>query len=326
VSEQPGRAGFSPRDMQGAARIALGAALARLRRERGITGQQLGRLAGMSQAKVSKIETGTVAPSPSDVERLARALDAPESVVVELRDRASGLRDQFTDWRLTAQRLAASQQALAQDEERATRIAVFQVGVVPGLLQTTEYARAVLGDYTTVLSGADPGLDSRPPGSAVTIRIQRQEVLDDQDKRFDFVIAESVLSTMVGGPAEMLAQLQRIRTVAAQPNTRVAVLPWNAALSFPPLHGFHLFDDRAVMIDLISTSVTSTGSEDIRVYRAVYDHFRAHATTDIGPVLDRYMYRYADAARTDAAGREPSHAAGGVEAGRSGGRAAEAAE
>jgi hypothetical protein len=38
------------------------------------------------------------------------------------------------------------------------------------------------------------------------------------------------------------------------------------------------------------------------------------------------MYRYADAARTDAAGREPSHAAGGVEAGRSGGRAAEAAE
>ena len=65
----------------------------------------------------------------------------PDKVVADLTDRASGLRDTFTDWRLTAQRLATIQQALAQDEERAARIAVFQVGVVPGLLQTTEYKR-----------------------------------------------------------------------------------------------------------------------------------------------------------------------------------------
>lgn len=302
MSEQSDRAGFSPRDAQGAARIALGARLARLRRDRGLTGHELGKLAGMSQAKISKIETGTVAPSPQDVQRLARALEAPDSVITDLADTAGGLRDQFTDWRLTERNLASNQQALAQDEARATQIAVFQVGVVPGLLQTTEYARAILGDYATVLSGHEPGGDNLPASSAVTVRIQRQEVLDDPAKHFDFVLAESVLSTVVGSAAEMLAQLQRIRVVAGQQNVRVSVLPWDAVLAFPPLHGFHVFDDRAVLVDLMSTAVYSRGTEDIRVYRAVFDHYRERAVTDIGPILDRYMIRYADAARADAAG------------------------
>jgi transcriptional regulator with XRE-family HTH domain len=302
VNEQSGGSGFAPRDTQGTARIALGASLARLRRQLGLTGQQLGGLVGMSQAKVSKIENGVVTPTARDVERIARALQAPDKLVADLVDQANGLRDQFTDWRLTAERLASSQQALAQDEERAARIAVFHIGVVPGLLQTTEYARAVLGDYTTVLSGNDPGQDTRPAPSAVTVRIQRQEVLDDQQKQFDFVIAESVLATVVGSPAEMLGQLQRIRGVASQDNVQLGILPLDAQLAFPPLHGFHLFDDRVVVIDLISTTVVSRGSEDIRVYRAVFEHFLAQATTDIGPIIDRYMYRYADAARTAAGG------------------------
>lgn len=300
MNEQSGGSGFSPRDIQGTARIALGSALARLRHQQGLTGQQLGRLAGMSQAKVSKIENGVVAPTARDVERLARALQAPDKLVADLVDQANGLRDQFTDWRLTAERLASSQQALAQDEERAARIAVFEVGVIPGLLQTTEYARAVLGENAAVLSGSDPSQDTRPAPSAVTVRIQRQEVLDDQHKQFDFVIAESVLSTVVGSPAEMLGQLQRIRAVASQDNVRVGILPSNAELAFPPLHGFLLFDDRAVVIDLISTTVVSRGSEDLRVYRAVFDHFMAQATTEIGVIIDRYMFRYADATRTAA--------------------------
>jgi transcriptional regulator with XRE-family HTH domain len=300
VNGQPGGSGFSPRDIHGNARVALGSILSRLRRQQGLTGQQLGALVGMSQAKVSKIENGVTTPSPHDVERLARALAAPDDLVAELVDRANGLRDQFTDWRLTAERLASTQQALAQDEERAARITVFQIGVVPGLLQTTEYARAVLGENTAVLSGIDPAQETRPAPSAVTVRIQRQEVLEDPHKQFDFVLTESVLSTVVGGPAEMLAQLQRIRAVAALENVRIGILPWDAEVAFPPLHGFHLFDDRAVVIDLISTTVVSRGSEDIRVYRAVFDHFLGRATTDIGPIIDRHMYRYADAARTAA--------------------------
>jgi transcriptional regulator with XRE-family HTH domain len=300
VHDQTNHTGFAPRPSMDTARGALASALARLRHQRGITGQQLGRLAGMSQAKISKIENGAVAPTPQDVARLARALGATEQVVADLVDRANGLRDQFTDLRLTTQRLASSQHTFAQDEERAARISVFQTAVVPGLLQTTEYARAMLSEHATVLSGNDPGEDPPVAPSALTMRIQRQEVLYDERKQFDFVIAESVLSSVVGVPAEMLGQLQRIRTVAARENVQIGIVPWNADLNFPPLHGFHLFDDRVVVIDLISTTVISRGRADLRVYRAVFDHFRACATMDIDPILDRYMLRYADATRAAA--------------------------
>jgi transcriptional regulator with XRE-family HTH domain len=311
VDDRAAGAGFTPRGGRDTARGALASALARLRRAKGLTGQQLGQLAGMSQAKISKIENAAIAPSPRDVERLARALDAPDDLIAELIDQANGLHDRFTDWRLTAQRLTSTQQELAQDEERASTISVFQTAVVPGLLQTTEYARAVLSEWATVLSGHDPGHDPRPAPSAVTSRIQRQEVLYDPQKRFEFIIAEGVLASVVGSPAEMLAQLQRIRTVAAQDNVRIGILPWDADLSFPPMHGFHLFDDRVVLIDLVSTVVVSRGNEDLRVHRAVFDHFRERSVTQIGPIIDRYMLRYAEAARTaagrDQIGNPPAH-------------------
>jgi transcriptional regulator with XRE-family HTH domain len=294
--DEADRPGFAPRDPLETARV-LGASLARLRRQRGLTGQQLGRLAGMSQAKVSKIENGAVEPTAADVERLARALQAPDEVVDDLVDHANTLHNQFTDFRLTVRRLTAVQQDIARDEERATRIAAFQVAIVPGLLQTTEYARAILSEVATVLGGTEPGAAQPVTPSALTMRIQRQEVLYDRRKRFDLVIAESVLARAVGGPAEMLAQLERIRTVNRQDNVHVAVLPQDADLNLVPEHGFQLFDDRLVIIDLMSTVVVSRGRDDLRVYRTAFDYFRSKASVDIDPILDRYALRYADLAR-----------------------------
>ena len=295
--DEADRPGFAPRDPLETARL-LGASLARLRRQKGLTGQQLGRLAGMSQAKISKIENGAVEPSAADVERLARALEAPDEVVDDLVDHANTLHNQFTDFRLTVRRLTALQQDIARDEERATRIAVFQLAAVPGLLQTTEYARAMLSEAATVLGGTQPGPQQPTTPSAVTMRIQRQEVLYDRAKRFDFVILETVLARAVGGPAGMLAQLERIRAVNRQENVQVAILPQGADLDLIPEHGFHLFDNRLVIIDLMSTVVVSRGQEDLKVYRMAFDHFRSRSTTDVDPILDRYALHYADLARS----------------------------
>src|SRR5687767_9161149 len=62
----------------------VGAALARLRRDKGLSGRQLGDLVGLSQASVSRIETGATAPDPALIGRLAAALDAPPDVVRSL--------------------------------------------------------------------------------------------------------------------------------------------------------------------------------------------------------------------------------------------------
>jgi transcriptional regulator with XRE-family HTH domain len=300
VDKERGRAPSTPYSALDAARLAVGSTLARLRRRNGITGQQLGQIVGMSQAKISKIENGVVTPTAHDVGLLARALGASEDDVQQLVTQAESLQDQFIDWSITIDRLTSGQQEIAHDEDRATRISIFQTGIVPGLLQTTEYARAVLSEYATLISGGQPGRDYRATPSAVTTRIQRQEVLYDARKQFEFVIAENVLATPVGSPADMLAQLQRIRTVTEQENIEIAILPSDAEVDFRALHGFHLFDDRVVFIDLISTTVVSRGHGSLRVYRSVFDHFRARATTELAPILDRYVIKYANAARAAA--------------------------
>src|SRR5690348_4989278 len=87
--------------------IPVGLALARLRRNGGLTGQKLGQRVGMSQAKISKIETGAVVATPADVELLARALGASNIEVRRLVEQAEQVYNQMTDGRLGNGGLAA---------------------------------------------------------------------------------------------------------------------------------------------------------------------------------------------------------------------------
>lgn len=286
---------FQVFQVQNAELINLGTTLARLRKQKGITGKLLGRHAGMSQAKISKIENGVIMPSRQDVERLTRALQVPEEEVQALLDQVEGMHDAFFDRRVTTRQIVAAQHEVAANEGRARSVRVFQPTVVPGLLQTTEYARAILGDYARLLVSNTPkGRQSIAP--AVSARIQRQEVLDNPAKRFLVVMTEAVLSNRLCSPAALLAQLERIRTLARLPNVSIRIVPRDAELSYPPVHGFQLFDDERVLIDLMNTMVVSRGGADIRVYREAFEHFYQVATDDIAPILDSYIRFYADLA------------------------------
>lgn len=280
-------------------RLSVGPELAKLRRQRGLTGQQLGRLVGMSQAKISKIEIGAVMPTAPDVERLARALEAPDDQVAALVERAEGQHDELVDLRFTGRRMMASQQDLGSLERKAREVRVFHPALVPGLVQTAEYARAVLTDYAEVFVEAfgHSGTDEQAVPPAVTARVARQEVLYDSGKALHIVMTETVLMNRVCSPAEMLAQIDRIRTVSGYSTVTIGIVPVDTQLAYPPVHGFHLLDDRNLIIDLANTSVMSRGREVLRIYRTVFDYFAGQATSEIGPILDRYTSLYADLAR-----------------------------
>jgi len=280
-------------------RLSLGPELAKLRKQRGLTGVALAKIVGISQSKISKIEVGSVIPSPEDVDRLARALGASDDQVAVLVERAEGHQDELVDVRFTGRRMISTQQDLASLERGARSVHVFQPAVVPGLLQTTEYARAVLSDYAEVFVEAlgGSGGDEKAVPPAVTARVARQEVLYDTGKALHLLMMETVLMNRVCSPADMLAQIERIRTVAGYPNVTIGIVPAAIQLSYPPLHGFHMLDDRSLMIDLANTSLISRGREVLRIYRTVFDYFAGQATVDIGPILDRYTELYADLAR-----------------------------
>ena len=285
-----------------AARAALGSRIATYRRERDLTGYELGRLAGMSQAKVSKIETGNVMPTARDAERLGRALELSDEAVQELVQQAEELHNHLIDWRLASHRLAIGQRDLGQVETGATTIRSFQPLALSGLLQTAEYARAVLADFWLVGHGME-ARQAAEVQATVAARLQRQAILADPMKRFAFLLPETVLMHRVCPPAAMVAQLERIREIAGQENASVGILPASAELRSPPLHGFLIADDRMVLIELLNTTVVTRGKADLRLYRRAFELYTEDATFEIDPILDRYVTSYIELARPPA----PSH-------------------
>ena len=277
--------------------VSVGASLALLRHNAGLTGQQLADLVGMSQAKISRIETGAGSVNPRDVGRLARALQADRDTISRLVERAERSNDRMTDFRPARGAVASMQREVAQLERSTRTFRVFQPTVIVGLAQTSEYARAVLtaahGIRATV--AGDGGVAAVP--EAVSARVQRQEVLAEPDRRFHFVMSEAALANRFGRAEDMPAQIQRLRDLAQQDNVTVRIITVETRLTIPPYHGFELLDDRVVVVDVFNTSLTARGRLDVELYRQVFDALDAAATDDIDPILDRYLDLYLDLSR-----------------------------
>jgi transcriptional regulator with XRE-family HTH domain len=272
----------------------VGVVLARMRRAAGLTGRELGERVGLSQPTISRIERGKGGPpDPQDVLRLATALGVDKAAARLLMERAERSHDRMTDWRPASAGLPSRGQDLRRWESGIETFRIFQPAVIVGLLQTSQYARAVLSASLPYIAsdGAGPAATSVP--EAVSARVQRQEVLADRGRKFRFVMMETVFGNRVCRPEEMLAQIRRVREVAAQENVVISVVPAEAVLGVAPFHGFELLDDRMVLVDLFNTAITSHGRVDIGIYRRVFDEFEAEAVDDIDSILDKYQRIYA---------------------------------
>jgi transcriptional regulator with XRE-family HTH domain len=272
----------------------VGVVLARLRQLKNLSGQALGRATGMSQSKVSRIERGLTLPSLEEIDRLVAALDGPAGLAVELRQETQRLRVEMIDARAGGRKLHLGifQQEVADLEKAATLIRIFQSGILPGLLQTDEYARAILNSFITPLPPAS-GERRHDVLAAVDQRLQRQQALNDPSKRILVVFTEAVLGYRLCPPDVMLTQLRKIQDRAQLENVTVGILRQDVQLPYPPLLGFEILDNRAVVVDLPTTGVYARSEEDIRVFQTIFDWYLQGATTDIDEILDRYFQYYA---------------------------------
>jgi len=263
-----------------------------MRHARRLTGAQLASKVGMSQPKISRIERGKGSPDPEDIRAIARALGASDSEARALMERAERSHDRIADWRPTSVDLAGRQETVADWESAMAEVRDFQPALLAGLLQTGEYATAALRIFQRLL---EPDSDQRAETAtlaAVSARIRRQEILAEPSKSFEFILTEAVLRNQICPPEDMLAQLSRLRRLADRQNVTIAIVPADATIDIPPLHGFTLFDDDLVVIDVYNTGLTARGRTDVANYRHVFDRFERQAVTDIGPILDRYEDLY----------------------------------
>lgn len=275
----------------------VGAALKRMRQERRVSGRGLAHAVGLSQSTVSRIERGIGSPAVDDIRRLAVALGADERQVADLVLRAERAHDRMTDWRPTSDTLAGRQESVAEWEAGARVTRDFQPTILPGLLQVSGYARAVLRLFQPLARLPAGELTEAAVLAAVSARMRRQEVLADRSKSFAFIVTEAVLKSAVCPPAEMLAQIHHLREVIARyDNVSLTVVPDGAPMAVPPLHGFTLLDDDLVVIDVYNTGLVSRGGKDVEIYHQIFEMIQGSAA-EAGPALERCQAIHVEALR-----------------------------
>ncbi|MFJ5120321.1 helix-turn-helix domain-containing protein [Kitasatospora sp. NPDC088548] len=246
-------------------RTRLGAALRELRQASGKEAKAVARGAVMSPSKLSKIETGKVPPTVADVERILTAIGVSDEVKAEYMAAARAEATETTAWRLI-RRLGhhRKQQQIKALDDSTELLRVFQPSLVPGLLQTPEYVRAVFGRKD---------LSEEQLSRAVSARLVRQQSLYDATKTLQFVITEPVLRWRLVPAAMMAGQLDRIISASRLGHVDIRVVPLAAPQSDVPAHSFVIRDDRMVTVETVHAEVTVTDPRDIEVYVRKFNGF-----------------------------------------------------
>ncbi|MDX3798727.1 helix-turn-helix transcriptional regulator [Streptomyces sp. AK04-3B] len=258
----------------------LGAELRTLRAQAGLTSGEAARLVGWHQSKVSRIETGTSGSKPADVRLLLDAYGVADPQLRELMlalagDDTDGGRDHW--WHAYRGVLPPAYRDFISLESQASAMRTLETTVVPGLLQTPEYARAVT-------CAAVEGLDEEQLDTLVEVRLARQDVLRAQPPlELSAVLDEAVLRREVGGPEVMARQLRRLAEASRMPQVSLQVLPFTAGAHIGVTGPFVIFsfartsDLDVVVLDHLTSSLYLERKEDLQAYAQAFNALRAHA-------------------------------------------------
>jgi transcriptional regulator with XRE-family HTH domain len=199
------------------ARRRLRDALRRFREEAHMTQKDVAAEMDWSLSKLIRIEAGSVNISTNDL----RVLLPHYGVTGERADELLALSREARQpawWTPYRPFISAEYGAFLGYETSARLIRNHQPVVVPGLLQTSDYAR--------VLMGSGPGAEER-----ISLRLQRQEILEREDPpELHFILDQAAITRVVGGPSVMRHQLEHLRRMAEHPAVTLRIVPWEAGL------------------------------------------------------------------------------------------------
>ncbi|MFF8033042.1 MULTISPECIES: helix-turn-helix domain-containing protein [unclassified Streptomyces] len=258
----------------------LGAELRALRASTGLTSGEAARLAGWHQSKVSRIETGTSGVKPADVRLLLDVYGVSDPQLRELLLVLSGTGDgagRHHWWHAYRGVLPPTYRDFISLESQASAMRTLETTVIPGLLQTPEYARAVT-------EAALEGTSEERLDALVEVRLARQDVLRaDPPLELSAVLDEAVLRRQVGGPGVMARQLTRLVEAARLPQVRLQVLPFTAGAHIGVTGPFVIFsfsrtsDLDVVVLDHLTSSLHLERKEDLRTYVEAFNALSVHA-------------------------------------------------
>ncbi|WP_346046965.1 helix-turn-helix transcriptional regulator [Actinomadura chokoriensis] len=213
----------------------LGVALRRMREDSGLSTETVGRRLRWSASKVSRIETARIGVRESDIKRMLRLYQAEERALTELLALAREAAE--PGWWTHYPGLPNDQAAYCALEDEADIALAYEAQVVPGLLQTADYARCMITGWAEIVP-APPTVIERD----LQVRMRRQELLRaPRSLHLSVILDEAVLLHRVGDAAIMRRQLGRLVELADLPNMKLRILPLDADHS-AALHAFTLLE------------------------------------------------------------------------------------
>jgi transcriptional regulator with XRE-family HTH domain len=260
--------------------------LRRLREEAGLTHAEVANRMEWSSSKVSRIETGQSRAQTGDVRDLLEIYGVTDQATCEAlvqlarEARRRGWWTRYSDVLGTGLYVGM--------EAEAASLHTYESLFVPGLLQTEDYARAVIQAWQ-----ARPNPEALE--RAVTARMARQDILERPDPpEIWAVLDEAAIARPVGGPQVMRAQLQHLIVVSTRPNTPVTlqVLPFSVGahpgmggqfvvLAFPSPN-----DPPMVYLETATDGLYLEDPPDVERYTLMFSHLVARA---LGPDESRAM-------------------------------------
>jgi transcriptional regulator with XRE-family HTH domain len=258
----------------------LGTRLRRLRTELGLTVEDVGEKLLCSATKISCMETGARRPSLRDVRDLCGIYGVNERTSAELMDlarkaREQGWWNQYDDLKLDP---------YIGLEQEATSITCFTMYYVPALLQTEDYARAII-------KAIAPKMDPRIHQQRVEARLRRQQLLaQDKPPRYRVLLDEAVLHRRVGGAAVMAAQLDRVLELEQDRKATVQVVPFDVGAHAAQDSNFVLleFDELmppVVFVEVLTNNLLQERKADLDRYREAIEYLRDSALSPRDSVL-----------------------------------------
>lgn len=241
--------------------------LRRIRSIAGMSGRVLADKIEISQSKVSRIESGDAIPSLPEVRAWAEAVHASEDTWHLLSALTETTHTAVSRWRNKLDDRPHLQDDVEAKERAAARIRTFQPSVVPGLLQTADYARQVFGMFQ------EPPYGPEQLAKAVAARVERQLLLHEEERSFDFLITESALRWRPGSPASLAAQIDRIASLSTLGNLTVGVLPLTARAAVPHSHAFTIYEpaddegDTFVNIEMVHATLDVFRESDVGAFQ-----------------------------------------------------------
>jgi transcriptional regulator with XRE-family HTH domain len=251
----------------------LGKRLRELRYQHELTVDDVAGQLLCSATKVSRLETGMRRPSLRDVRDLCALYDLDERTSTELMNLARGAREQ--GW--WTQYADVSFEPYIGLEAEATAITCYSMHYVPGLLQTDEYARALIKAIV-------PGIEPEVCEQRVEVRLRRQQLLEqDHRPRYRVLLDEAVLHRRVGGAQVMYAQLSKILDAVEKDQAAVQVVPFDLGAHAAQDCNFVLleFDEQSlsplVYVEGLTGSRCLDREADVDRYRETVEKLRGTA-------------------------------------------------